>query len=240
MDRSHRRRVAIVAVASVVAVTCIVLGFWQLARLAERRDLNARILDRRGGSPVSIEGTDGVADEYRLVTVDGTYDAAHEVLVYGRSLESEAGHHVVTPLVLTDGDAVLVLRGWVPFAMQSAPIAGAAPPDGEVHVRGMLVPDEGDGSTMPDGAGVVRRLDVAGIASTLPYDVLPLPLQLTEQTPARSRDLPVPVPLPVLSEGPHLSYAIQWFSFAAVAAAGAMILLRRDRQDPRSAFTGAP
>jgi cytochrome oxidase assembly protein ShyY1 len=39
----------------------------------------------------------------------------------------------------------------------------------------------------------------------------------------------VPVPLPDLSEGPHLSYAIQWFCFAAVAVAGAAILVRRER-----------
>ena len=42
--------------------------------------------------------------------------------------------------------------------------------------------------------------------------------------------LPVPVPLPELSEGPHLSYAIQGFSFAAVTAVGAGVLLRRDRR----------
>ena len=127
------------------------------------------------------------------------------MLVYGRSLDGEAGHHVVTPLLLPDGGAVLVVRGWVPFAMQAAPVRAAAPP-------------------------------ANGIASSLPYDVFPLPLQLADQTPPQPGSLPIPVPLPTLSEGPHLSYAIQWFSFAVVAFVGAVILLRRDR----GAATGAP
>jgi cytochrome oxidase assembly protein ShyY1 len=97
----------------------------------------------------------------------------------------------------------------------------------------VLVPDEGDGSTTPDASRIVRTLDVAGIASTLPYDLAPHPLQLVEQTPSQTGDLPVPVPLPELSEGPHLSYAIQWFSFAAIALAGAAILVRREKRIPR-------
>jgi cytochrome oxidase assembly protein ShyY1 len=105
-----------------------------------------------------------------------------------------------------------------------------------VTVEGFLAPDEGDGSVAPDAEGIVRALDVRGIASSLPYDVFPLPLQLADQTPVQPGSLPIPVPLPALSEGPHLSYAIQWFSFAVVALVGALILLRRDRR----AATGAP
>lgn len=233
MPPTRSRRVAVMVVAGVVAASCVGLGLWQLARLGERRELNARILDRRTATPVTIEEADAVAGAYRPATAEGTYDVAHEVLVYGRSLEGEAGHHVVTPLLLANGDAILVLRGWVPFATQSAPVPGAAPPADEVRVRGVLVPDEGDGSTGPDAGGIVRRLDVAGIASTVTYDVFRLPLQLTEQAPPQPGASPTPVPLPELSEGPHLSYAIQWFSFAAVAVAGAAILVRRDRRPPR-------
>jgi cytochrome oxidase assembly protein ShyY1 len=236
MDHPRRRRAAIVAIASVVAATCVALGSWQLARLGERRDLNSMILARRDAAPVAIEGADTPAGSHRLAIAEGTYDVEHEVLVYGRSLDGEAGHDVVTPLVLADGDAILVVRGWVPFVTRSAPVAGAAPPPGTVRVQGVLVPDEGDGSNTPDAGGIVRTLDVAGIASTLPYGLAPHPLQLVEQTPAQAGDLPVPVPLPELSEGPHLSYAIQWFSFAAIALAGAAILVRREKRIP----TGGP
>jgi cytochrome oxidase assembly protein ShyY1 len=167
--------------------------------------------------------------DYRPATATGSYDAAHEVLIFGRALQEEPGHLLVTPLVLDDGSAVLVVRGWVPFAMQSAPVAEAAPPDGTVTVRGFLVPDEGDGSVVPNDRGVIRTLDVRGIATTLPYRVAPLAIQLRDQEPPQPGDLPRPFPLPELSEGPHLSYAIQWFVFAAIALVGGVILLRRDR-----------
>lgn len=232
MPGSRSRRITVVVLAVLVATTCIGLGLWQLRRLEERRMLNAKIRERGSAAPVTIQGAaSGVRTEpWRPAAARGEYDTANEVLLYGRSLEGEAGHHVVTPLVLADGGAILVVRGWVPFAMQTAPVREAAPPMDEVEVFGPLVPDEGDGSIAPGANGVVRVLDVAGIASALPYDVFPLPLLLAEQVPPQTGSLPIPVPLPELSEGPHLSYAIQWFGFAAVAIAGGLILLRRDRR----------
>ena len=238
MPGSRSRRVAVVVVAVVLAVTCVNLGLWQLRRLDERRALNAMILDRRSATRVSITGVEGKADAepYLSATARGTYDVDHEVIVYGRSLDGEAGHHVVTPLLLPDGGAILVVRGWVPFAMQAAPVRDAAPPATEVTVNGSLVPDEGDGSDTPDADGIVRDLDVRGIASSLPYDVFPLALRLADQIPPQPGSLPIPVALPALSEGPHLSYAFQWFSFAVVTLVGAAILLRRDRRGA----TGVP
>jgi cytochrome oxidase assembly protein ShyY1 len=237
MTGSSSQRVVVMGVAVVVAATCIGLGLWQLRRLDERRALNIEILRSRSDAPIAIEDASAAAaDPYRDAVAHGTYDVEREVIVYGRSLDGEAGHVVVTPLVLDDAGAILVVRGWVPFAMQTAPVRGAEPPAGEVTVTGSLVPDEGDGSVAPDAGGVIRVLDVRGIAPSLPYDVFPLPVQLAEQTPPQSGSLPSPMPLPELSEGPHLSYAIQWFSFAAVAVAGAAILLRRGRRPA----TGGP
>ncbi|MGI8615896.1 MAG: SURF1 family protein [Actinomycetota bacterium] len=232
MTGSRSRRVIVVGVAVVVATTCIGLGLWQLRRLDERRALNAQIVARRSDPPIVIEHAGARPAPYRRAVVHGSYDVEQEVLVFGRSLDGEAGHLVVTPLVLGDESAILVVRGWVPFAMQMPPIARAAPPEGDVTVRGSLVPDEGDGTTSPDADRVIRVLDVRGIASTLGDDVFPLPLQLQDQAPPQPGSLPAPAPLPELSEGPHLSYALQWFSFAVVAVAGAAILLRRDRRSP--------
>lgn len=234
MDRSRRRRVAILAIASVVAVVCVALGLWQLQRLADRRARNAAIERQGSRHPVLITSAfgDGAVAPYRPVRASGTFDPDHEVIVYGRSLDGEPGHVVVTPFVFDDGTAALVVRGWVPFDHQIAPVSDAAPPTGELTIRGFLVPDEGDGSAVPDADGVIGRLDVQGIRSTLPYVVLLSAIQLTEQAGPQPSELPVPLPREELSEGPHLSYAIQWFSFATIAVVGAVILLRRERRGP--------
>jgi surfeit locus 1 family protein len=73
----------------------------------------------------------------------------------------------------------------------------------------------------------VRRVDVGAIARDLPYDVVPWFLQLQTQSPP-SGELPLPEPPPELTEGPHLSYAFQWFAFATIAAVGYVILVRRE------------
>jgi cytochrome oxidase assembly protein ShyY1 len=236
MDRSRRRRVTIVAIATIVAAVCIALGFWQLQRLADRRALNAAIERERSRDPVLIPtAAGGEVEPYTSVRASGTFDTEREVLVYGRSLDGEPGHLVVTPLVFQDGTAVLVIRGWVPFDHQTVPVTDAAAPAGELTIHGFLVPDEGDGATVPDESGVIGRLDVEGIGSTLPYQVLALAIRQTEQAPPQPSELPIPLPQEELSEGPHLSYAIQWFCFAAIAVVGAVILVRRERRSPRAA-----
>jgi surfeit locus 1 family protein len=227
MDRSRRRRVTIVAI---VAAVCIALGFWQLQRLSDRRALNAEIRAARSAAPTTVRTADeiGALSAFRPVVVEGTYDIEDEVLLYGRSLDGEPGHFVVTPLALDDGSGVLVLRGWVPFSLDSAPVGEAAPIARDVVVEGWLIAPESRGQSRPDPRGIVRTLDISGIGDRLPFDLAPFAIQLRAQDPPNA-ELPVPVPLPELSEGPHLSYAIQWFCFAAVAVAGAAILVRRER-----------
>lgn len=230
MDRSRRRRVTIVAIATIVAAVCIALGFWQLQRLADRRALNAEIRAARSAAPTTVRTADdiGALSAFRPVVVEGTYDIEGEVLLYGRSLDGEPGHFVVTPLALDDGSGVLVLRGWVPFSLDSAPVAEAPPTVRDVVVDGWLIAPESRGRSRPDRDGIVRTLDISGIGDRLPFDMAPFAIQLRTQDPPNA-ELPVPVPLPDPSEGPHLSYAIQWFCFAAVAVAGAAILVRRER-----------
>src|SRR5688500_9981208 len=105
MPGSNARRLAVVVLA-VVAATCVGLGLWQLRRLDERRALNATILDRRSTAPISIDDASSAGEPYRRADAGGTYDVEREVLLYGRSLDGEAGHQVVTPLVLADGSAI--------------------------------------------------------------------------------------------------------------------------------------
>jgi surfeit locus 1 family protein len=216
----------------VIAAACVGLGLWQLRRLADRRALNAEILEMRAAPALAVGSAEDIAalSPFRRVIVDGTYDLEGEVLLYGRSFRGEPGHLVVTPLALDDGSGVLVVRGWVPFSMADrAPVTEAPPIARDVRVEGWLVAPETTGESRPDARGVVRTLDIAGIGTRLPYELAPFAIQLQDQA-RPPPPFPVQVPLPELSEGPHLSYAIQWFSFAAIALVGAAVLIRRDRR----------
>lgn len=231
----HRSRgVAIVAIAGVVALTCVALGFWQLRRLDDRRAANARIARAQAAQVEEVSTPSEIASlsPFRRVTTEGAYDLQGEVLLYGRSFGGEPGHHVVTPLVLDGGSGVLVIRGWVPFTLADrAPVSEAPPIALDVRVEGWLVPPETTGTSRPDRDGVVRTLDIEGIDAQLPYELAAFAIQLQDQDPPPP-PLPVQIPLPEPSEGPHLSYAIQWFVFATIAIVGAVVLLRRGRNSP--------
>ena len=238
----------------VATVAMVWAGFWQLRRLDERRDRNA-VIRERAAAPVapasSVLNPDESVDEaraaaeWRNVEASGTYDAGAEVLIRNRSLDGAPGYHVVTPLVMADGTAVLVNRGWIPLS----PEAGVAPevPEptpGEVTVVGRVRGSQERGALGPTDAAdgtleQLARVDVARIAQQVPYPLLPAYVELESQDPAAPQPLPRLIPTPELDEGPHLAYAVQWFIFATLAVGGWVLLVRRERQSVRASGQGS-
>jgi len=225
------------------AGVCVRLGIWQLDRLDQRRDRN-RLIEERSSAPIAPLGAvvapDGTGDgtAFRRVVVFGHYAPEHEVLVRGRSLDGRPGQHVVTPLV-TDGDtAVLVNRGFVPVVDPDAPVPPqAAAPEGAVRVEGFVRETEERGRFGPSDPAAgrlthVARIDVERLDAQIPFDLFPVFVQRVDQQPAGGA-FPVALPAPELGEGPHLSYAVQWFLFATVFLVGWPVLVYRTaRQSP--------
>jgi len=224
-----------------MAALCVRLGFWQLDRLEQRRARNAAVLAARDQPPVALDSArfaavaaDPGAYDWRPAEAAGTYHHAGDLLLRGRSRDGRPGVHLVSPLVLADGRVVMVDRGWVPAADAASADADAYRTSGPVRVSGLLRamradPDRGLPAAGRAGADSSwRRIDLGAARERAPGEVLPLYLQ---RLPA-SADPPSP-PLaeaaPGLSEGNHLSYAVQWFSFAAIAVVGLLILARRKR-----------
>lgn len=207
------------AVALGVAAACVRLGFWQLDRLHERRARNAVVLAARQRPPLELTGAvspDSARD--RRVRARGTYDFDHERLWRARSYEGTPGVSLITPLRLADGSAVLLDRGWVP-----------SPDAFHVDQRAYRDPAGADvvglALDAPRGRGDV---DPQRLADSLPYPLAPFILQ--ELPPYRPTAVPPSLPrrwpAPDLGDGPHLSYAIQWFSFAMIIVVGSIALFR--------------
>ena len=95
----------------------------------------------------------------------------------------------------------------------------------------------GSGASDPDEGTleVLARVDLERVAEQVDYDVLPAYVQLVSSTPEEVTPDGAPelVPLgrPELSEGPHLGYAVQWFTFTTIAVVGYALLLRRVARD---------
>ena len=225
-------------------VVMINLGFWQVRRLEERRDLNALQAERTAAAVVAtdalsaeIAGGGVEAVEYRVVEVTGRYSASDEVAVRNRTLSGLPGVWLLTPLVSADGPAVVVNRGWVPQSSSDPAARPPAPvPDGEVTVRGHVrLSEQRAGLGVADPAGgrltTLARPDIERYAAQLDYSVHPFYLQMTSQDPPPD-DYPVMVALPAPGDGPHLGYAVQWFIFTAIAVVGYPLVLRHVSRRP--------
>ena len=220
---SDRRDLIALAGALLVAGVCLRLGIWQLDRLHQRRAHNALVaaararpeLEIREGLPLPI---DSLRD--RTLRARGAYDYARERLWHGRTYEGIPGVDFITPLRLPDGTAVLVDRGWAPS------------PDGyhvdqQAYHEGDSAAVEGLGMAAPRGRGDVNP---AALRDSLPYALLPVVVQQLPPSTALYHPLPPGLtrwPLPPLSDGPHLSYVVQWFSFALIIVVGSLVLLRQ-------------
>ena len=217
---------------------CVRLGFWQLDRLEQRRPRNAVVLAGMRQAPRPVDAAlvaemrrDPARMAYRRVVARGRYLPAAEIVLRGRVEGGRPGVHLATPLLLADGSVLIVNRGWVPAADAVTPPERPAPPAGVVAVEGILqeVPvtqDRGGRTISPRGDTAYRQLDRGEARARLGGGVLPMYLQLVGGT-GGARSLPVAVPPPPLDEGPHLGYAIQWFSFALIGVLGLFVLLRR-------------
>ncbi|HEY8092235.1 MAG TPA: SURF1 family protein [Acidimicrobiales bacterium] len=216
-----------------LVVLMVNLALWQLRRLDEKRARNDRIAEAVAAAPLTL-GNSSDLPEWRTVSATGTYDVAHQVLIRNRSFDGQAGFHVVTPLRLPDGRALLVNRGWIPLvsAGSDAP-APPPPPTGRVSVNGRVRPSQHKGRFLsptdpPEGTlEQLYRVDVPRIAQQVPYQLLPKYIELISTAPEPTAPAPALIPVPEPDEGPHLAYAGQWIFFSCCAVAGWILVVRR-------------
>jgi cytochrome oxidase assembly protein ShyY1 len=235
---------------AVLVAAMVAAGLWQLRRLDDRRDRNALIEAREElpAAPVGElvpEGAD-VADAaveavlHRTATAEGTYLDEATVVVENRTFNGASGGWVLTPLDLGDGRAVVVNRGFIGFSREGR-IEAPPAPTGPVRVEGLLQGSQERGRFGPRDAAegtlsTLARVDLARIDAQVDLEVLPAYLQRTRSRPDEAEagpDRPQLVALerPELTEGPHLSYAGQWFIFSTIALVGYPLLLRRVARD---------
>jgi cytochrome oxidase assembly protein ShyY1 len=233
------RGAGLTAFAVVLVVAFVLLGHWQYTRTF-RPDGPAHL----PAGPVALDTLSQPAqllpadDAGRLVAATGVYDATHQYLLAGRTVEGRAADWVVAPLRLADGSAIVVVRGWV-----EPGTAPPRPPAGPVRLTGRLqVPDAPTGQPPLDAAGQLSDLSTADLAALVPYPLRDAYLVRVAQDPADALSAhPVPSPGPPAGAGEvrqfHLQngiYTVQWFLFAAFVVFMWARILRDDArgQDP--------
>ena len=222
-----RRWVLFFLVVVVLAWLATQLGQWQFHRLDERKHDN-RIVStnlERPPAPVddvlSVEKAPRASDEWRRVTVHGTWDDRHTIVLKYQTRDQGAGVDVVTPLVTEAGPAVLVDRGWMSTDNSGAsrPKNVPAATEGQVTVTGWVRRDATGGATRVSDLST-RAISSRRLAEVLPYPLYRGFLNIAQESPTPSKRL-APTELPDdTSNGPHFFYGLQWWFFGALAVFG--------------------
>jgi surfeit locus 1 family protein len=232
------------ALCLVLGLVCLRLGFWQLARLEQRR-AHSRLVQARQSLPrLRLETAIPDAEvPFRSVVARGRFDSAHQVVLGNRAREGRPGLHLVTPLRLEGSEwSLLIDRGWIPSESGAIGDLEAYTLDGVVEVSGIALPTQVEpgwrfladrATTLQEPLQIWRVLFVPGIQSQIPYPLLPY--FLAQREPAGGLQGPVPDVEIDLSEGPHLGYALQWFAFSSIALLGGGIWLLRGARGARDA-----
>ena len=223
---------ALSAAGVVVMIVCALLSQWQWGRAEQRAEANARI--EAATDPADLDRVLPAGAEldesalWTLVEATGTFDADSEIVLRTRTNNSQNGYEIVTPLILSDGTALLVDRGFV-----ASETAGGLPeyphaPSGEVTVVGRVFESEPAGGTVTreDGHLEARRLDLGRLGEELDYELRGAWIGLTEPEEGLRA-----LETPSFRAWQNYSYAVQWALFAVMVPVGWTVLVRRELRD---------
>jgi cytochrome oxidase assembly protein ShyY1 len=235
-----RRWLGLLLVVIVVTIACYELGRWQFHRYDERHQHNVVTRENLRSDPVRVDEVMSTTaapdddDEWRRVKATGTYDVEHQIVVLYRTRNSAPGVDVVTPLVTSSGDGLLVDRGWVQTKGNgNEPADVPHPPGGTVDVTGWVRINADAGSnrtTLSEGS--VRSISSDALQSSVPYDLFDGFLDLTDESPKASPS-PERADPPDLSGGPSFFYGIQWWFFGLLAVGFWVYFAYAERVHPR-------
>jgi len=217
------------------------LSLWQWHRADDKRMQRIELQNALAATPLPLDdvaiiaGAMDDADQWRHVTVTGTYLPNTQVLVRKRPLDAHNGFWAMTAFRADDGALVWINRGWLPTAGDALSTPDVAPPPtGTVDVVGYLRPFEYADDDANTGLPAGQIAAVAPALLPAVADVFAGYIQLQDSVPEQ-QDLTA-LPLPDVDESRNISYAVQWLLFAFVAVGGWFFFLRREAiEDAQSA-----
>ena len=204
------------------------LAHWQLQRADQKRQLIQMYSSQKSRSPLTlsqiitrINGGEDIS--FYPLSLRGHYDSKHQFLLDNRIYNHQAGYHVLTPLVLSDGTRVLVNRGWVPLQGSRTTVPNIPVSEDERPVSGAITLSPSNIFTLAEETvslstwpQVIQSVDFSREAVKLKRKLAPFVLLLATEAP----DGYVREWSPVINTPPikHIGYAVQWFALALTLA----------------------
>ena len=222
MQLKHQRWVLLLTTIVMALVTGR-LGLWQLDRAAQKNALHDAQEAQRALPPLLAADLArqpaGEVPLHRAVRLAGRWSAGHTVYLENRQLEGRPGFFVLTPLLLDDGRAVVVQRGWLPRDNNDRTRVAPVPtPAGPVQLQGRIAPppsrlyDFAGGATGP----IRQNLDLGDFERETGLALLPFTVLQEDAGAAAGDGLQRDWPKPAAHVHKHYGYAFQWFALSAL------------------------
>ena len=236
-----RRWLGIFAVTVAFAVACVALGQWQFARRAEAQAAIALLNANFDRTPASVANVIRSYDntdrklKWTPVTMSGHYIVDKTVYARNRISDAGIGFEQLVPFVDDNGGILGVDRGWVAANEDySAPANPPSVPQGDLTVVARLMPSEQtiDGRSAPEGQVATINAPELAVITTFDSPDFYTGWYSRLATESVSATTGIPWERPVLDEGPHLSYALQWYVFALMGFVGYGWALRKEARGP--------
>ncbi|WP_022888190.1 SURF1 family cytochrome oxidase biogenesis protein [Agromyces italicus] len=221
-----RRWAGYLALTIIFAIVCSALGTWQLNRRAEALAEVARIDANYDAEPIPVDealpdpAAFDVDQRWQVVELSGEYLPADEVVVRNRPFGGTTGFEVITPFRLDGGTVIMIDRGWIPQNSDGRPSEIPEAPPGQVEATARLKAGEGriEGRT---STGIeFATIDLGELAERVGEPAYTGAYGILVQSGDDATEPPLAAPRPERDEGPHLSYALQWYVFALLAFIG--------------------
>jgi surfeit locus 1 family protein len=220
---SFRPRLWAAALAAAACAAFVALGNWQAGRAEEKRALGARLAQAMGAAPIELSSgkLDPDALVFRRVAARGRFLDERTVFLDNKLRRGRPGYEVVTPLRL-NGVHVLVNRGWVAAGRTREELPQVPAAAGVVRIDGLALARLPQVLVAGQASGKVRpSLDVQAFQRETGLRLHPIVIQ---QHSAAADGLLREWPRPDAGVEKHASYALQWYSLAALAVVLLIVL----------------
>ena len=195
------------------------LGVWQLSRYQDKQTLEKMYDERRQLPPFPLSKLDDYPDPlYLPVEVTGRFDTAQYFLLDNQVWQGQVGYELIMPLQTSDGQWLLVDRGWIPMSDRSVLPEITTNRDLQV-IQGITYRSFGkpfllsEDHWSPDWPKRIQAVNFQRMRDALGYPIPALTLVMNPGQSDAKRMRPLTLNM---KSDKHLAYAFQWFAMAIV------------------------
>ncbi len=200
-------------------IILIMLGSWQVQRLAEKTTLIADFTARTAAVPIPLPlgEIDLGTLQFQRVFARGKFRHDQEIYLNGRTYEGNAGFHVVTPFVTLEGTEILVNRGWVPESYREPSSRPFSIKAEETVLNGIIRRPQRKGYFVPENEpqrGFWFTMKPDEIAAYLQADDMIVGYYVDAVREGEVITLPIAAVIRIDVPNAHLNYALTWYGLA--------------------------